>query len=173
MDRDPQQTSGYWYPDPDAVKLLAALRRCLRADEAMRRRISAGMDMNARDLRALQYVVACERTGPGASPRGVADHLAITTAATTKLIDRLTASGHLERRPHPTDRRSVVLVATEHAHRELRERLGHMHERMRAVAEAVPAECRQAVLDYLDGMTAEFERAEPVAPLRRATGAIE
>lgn len=137
----------------------------------MRRRISAGMDMNARDLRALQYVVASGRSGPGASPRGVADHLAITTAATTKLLDRLTASGHLERRPHPTDRRSVVLVATDHAHEELRERLGPMHARMRAVAEAVPAECRQAVLEYLDGMTAEFERAEPVAPLRRAPGA--
>ena len=52
----------------------------------------AGMDMNARDLRALQYVIACERAGQPASPRGVADHLAITTAATTKLLDRLTDS---------------------------------------------------------------------------------
>lgn len=168
MGDDRQQATGYWYPDPGPVKLLAALRRCLRADEVMRRRVSSGMDMNARDLRALQYVIACERAGQPASPRGVADHLAITTAATTKLLDRLTASGHLGRGPHPSDRRSVVLTATEHAHTELRERLGPMHERMRAVAGSVPEETRGAVLEFLEAMAAEFEHAAPVAPLRRA-----
>lgn len=156
----------YWYADgEETVAVLRALRRFRRADEEMRRRMSADMDMNVTDLQALQVVIAAERTESPATPRMIASRLHISTASTTKLLDRLTASGHLVRSPHPRDRRSLVVRATAHAHAEVRERLGHMHERMGEIADAVPEHCRAALVGFLLGMAEEFDRTGTVAPL--------
>jgi DNA-binding MarR family transcriptional regulator len=156
----------YWYGDGDhAVAVLRALRRFRRADEEMRRRMSADMDMNVSDLQALQLVIAAEREGAPATPRMLASRLGISTASTTKLLDRLTASGHLVRSPHPRDRRSLVVHATAHAHQEVRERLGHMHQRMAQIAAAVPEHCRPAVTEFLTTMADELDRAGTVAAL--------
>ena len=151
----------YWYSgdgDPESHRLLEAMRAFRRADEAMRVRASRDMDMNITDLRALQHVIARERVDDPVTPRALASHLGISTASTTKLLDRLCASGHLERRPHPSDRRSVVVVASPEAHTEVRERLTRMHEGMMEVAKAVPAHCRPAVRDFLLAMATQVEQ---------------
>ncbi|MPV37860.1 MarR family transcriptional regulator [Georgenia subflava] len=147
------------------MALLEALRSFRRADEEMRRRISRDMDMNITDMQTLQLVIAAERAGEPITPRTIAGRLGISTASTTKLLDRLTLSGHLVRQPHPRDRRSVVVVATPHAHEEVRERLGHMHERMAAVARSVAPECRAAAAAFLQRMADELGRFGAVAPL--------
>ncbi|MEL7977622.1 MarR family transcriptional regulator [Isoptericola sp. F-RaC21] len=160
MTQAPTGGSSYWYGESDAEprRLLEALRTFRRADEAMRRRAGREMKMNLTDLRALQHVIACEGHGEPATPRGLAEYLTISTASTTKLLDRLVASGHLERRPHPSDRRSVVVVASDAAHAEVRERLAPVHARMLEIARAVPARSRPAVRDFLLAMAAEAER---------------
>ncbi|WP_407319328.1 MarR family winged helix-turn-helix transcriptional regulator [Isoptericola halotolerans] len=153
-------SSPYWYgtADTEARGLLDAVRAFRRADEEMRQRASRDMDMNVNDLRALRYVIACEQGGTPVTPRMLSARLDISTAATTKLVDRLCRSGHLERRPHPSDRRSVVVAATHDAHHEVRERLGGMHARMRDIAQAVPPSARPAVRDFLQAMAAELAR---------------
>lgn len=153
----------YWYAgdeDPDPRRLLEALRDFRRADEAMRARVSRDMDMNVTDLRALQHVIARELTDEPATPRSLASALHISTASTTKLVDRLCASGHLERQAHRTDRRSVVVVASPKAHTEVRDRLARMHERMLEAAKAVPAHCRPAVREFLLAMAAQVEQGD-------------
>jgi DNA-binding MarR family transcriptional regulator len=42
----------------------------------------------------------------------IAQSLAITGGAASKLVDRLERSGYAERRPHPTDRRSALVSLT-------------------------------------------------------------
>lgn len=155
----------YWWGADPAVAILSALRRFRHADQEMRRRVSEGMDMNETDVRALQVVIAAEGSGVHVTPRELAHALSITTASTTKLVDRLAASGHLERRPHPNDRRSVVVVATDHAHAQVRERLTAMHDDMLRLARAVPAEAQGAVVAFLDGMAALLDAQEPGDPL--------
>lgn len=159
MTEAPGDGSSYWYGTQDAEprRLLEALRAFRRSDESMRRRAGRDMGMNLTDLRALQHVIACQQQGDPATPRGIAEYLAISTASTTKLLDRLVASGHLERHPHPSDRRSVVVVASAAAHAEVRERLTHVHDRMLEIARAVPAHCRPAVQEFLLAMAAEAE----------------
>ncbi|MDI3330782.1 MAG: MarR family winged helix-turn-helix transcriptional regulator [Micrococcus sp.] len=154
VDLSPDEGSqGYWFEESDgAVGLLRALRRFRVADRDMRRRMSEGMDMNATDVDALRYVIAHERAREAVTPRALAAYLGISTASTTKLLDRLGRSGHLRRDPHPRDRRSVVVVATDRAHAEVRERLARMHRRMLEVAEAVPEASRPDVARFLDAM---------------------
>ncbi len=164
-------SEGYWFEESaGAVRMLHALRRFRVADRDMRRRMSEGMDMNATDVDALRFVIAHERTGEIVTPRALAAYLGISTASTTKLLDRLGRSGHLRREPHPRDRRSVVVVATDHAHAEVRKRLARMHRRMREVAAAVPEASRPDVARFLDAMADCLSAEDSLEDLGPPTG---
>jgi len=161
----PANDEHYWYADDGIREILLALRRFRMADTGMRRRTARAMDMNESDMMALQLVVAAERHGNVVTPNAIALHLDISTASTTKLVDRLEAAGYLVREPHPRDRRSVRILPTAHAHDEIRARLTAMHAEMARVASAVPESSRADVATFLDGMTAVLDTQEGLAPL--------
>lgn len=148
----------YWYDDRDsAIVLLMALRTLTAAAQDLRRRMSAAMDMNTTDLAALRFVIAGERAARPVTAVRLAKHLRISGASTSKLLDRLTASGHLHRAPNPHDGRSRVIVATDLAHAEVRERLAGMHAQMLEIARRVPAESRSAAVEFLLSMARHFD----------------
>ncbi|UFU06869.1 MarR family winged helix-turn-helix transcriptional regulator [Ruania halotolerans] len=158
---------GYWYAETDrGLTILAAVRRFREADDALRRRLVRTMGMNVTDVQALRHVIAAERTERPLTPRDLASLLEISTPSVTTLVDRLAGYGHLERAPHPQDRRKVVLRATAHAHTEVHHHLGAMHAEMARIAGDVPEHCRDAVVTFLDAMSAHLrrtgERAEAV-----------
>ena len=133
--------------------LLRAVSDLVRADRAMRNSLARRMSLGESDLRAVRFVMASTRTGRLTTPRDLAEHLEITTAATTTLLDRLTAAGHVERVSHPTDRRSKVVVATEHAYDEVSSHLGGTHDHLRAAAARVPDEVRPVVIAFLEELS--------------------
>lgn len=90
-------------------ELLRAVRELVRADLGMRQAISRRMTVGETDLRAIRFVMASTRADRLTTPHELAEHLGITTAATTTMLDRLTAAGHVERVPHPTDGRSKMV----------------------------------------------------------------
>lgn len=121
--------------DPAVRDVLQAVRALSDALDRMHSGMKADMDMNATDLAALRMLIVREQRGEAVSPHDVATHLRISTASTTKLLDRLSASGHLERRPHPHDRRARVVVLTEASRQQFFRQLGGHLGAMRAVAE--------------------------------------
>ena len=56
---------------------------------------------------------------PGCRVYDIANALGITTGGTSKLVDRIEASGYCRRLPNPDDRRSSLLELTEHGRRML------------------------------------------------------
>jgi MarR family transcriptional regulator, organic hydroperoxide resistance regulator len=58
---------------------------------------------------------------PGCRVYDIASELRITTGGTSKLVDRIEASGYCRRLPNPSDRRSSVLELTAEGHRVLAE----------------------------------------------------
>src|SRR5699024_11354382 len=89
---------------------MAALAR-LRA--AGRERAEASrrfMALGETDMRAVHFLIVCENTGTLATPGAIAQALEISTASTTKLLDRLQRAGHVRRAPHPSDRRALVIA---------------------------------------------------------------
>jgi len=145
----------YWYPRDGwgEAETLDAVRRFLRADEAMRRKLQRDMDMNETDLHAVRFLAAAERDGRAVAPRDLSRELGISTASTTKLLDRLERAGRLRRVQHPTDRRGLRIELTPHVHTEVHDTLGAMHARMRDVAGALgPAES-SAVVAFLDALS--------------------
>ena len=96
-----QRSSGYWYADDRTrrgVAVLNALRDYRAAEAAMRRRTRSAMRMGETDLIAIRFLLKRESEGNPVSPKDLSAHLAISSASTTVLIDRLVRSGHVERR---------------------------------------------------------------------------
>ncbi|MGA7147516.1 MAG: MarR family transcriptional regulator [Microbacterium sp.] len=117
------------------LHLLQAVRAFSDAMDRMHSRMKDDMDMNASDLSALRMLIMREQRGQSVSPHDVAQHLKISTASTTKLLDRLTASGHVQRRAHPRDGRARVIVLTEESRRTFFRHFGERLQAMRRVAD--------------------------------------
>ena len=149
-------TSGYWYGSETrsirAVDVLNGLRRYRRAETAMRRRTRESMRMGETDLLALQFLLQATKGVEPVGPRDLANYLGISSASTTVLIDRLVRSGHLERHPHPTDRRALTLSTTPTTDSEVRATLGRMHSRMLAATERLSPDEMHTVLRFLESL---------------------
>ncbi|THG30013.1 MarR family winged helix-turn-helix transcriptional regulator [Naasia lichenicola] len=158
------ESAGYWYPgaETSTVDVLNLLRRYRTAELAMRARTRSSMKMNETDLLALRFLLGEQRAGREVKNRDLADRLKISTASVTVLLDRLERSGHVERRKHPTDRRSIVIVATVESDREVRETLGPMHRRMLALVDEMTGEERTTVARFLAGMAAAVEEVADI-----------
>jgi DNA-binding MarR family transcriptional regulator len=151
-------SSNFWYSDEpdarDAVAVLQALRKLRVAENGMRSRSQQAMGMGENDIAAVRHVIRGRQSGVFVSPKDLAESLHISSASTTTLIDRLEKSGHIERQPHPTDRRALILVPTPSADRDVRAALSVSHERMLAVAESLTAAERGVVVGFLERMAA-------------------
>jgi len=153
--------SGYWYGPDGQLDYSAAVLKSLRdyraAETEIRRNTRDSMGMGETDILALRYLLRVQASGKQVVPKDLSQFLNITSASTTSLIDRLVASGHVRREPHPSDRRSVVVVPTVESDKEVRETLGAMHRRMMSVAESLTADEARIVVDFLQRMTQSLQ----------------
>jgi len=128
-----------WEPltprDHAVMGVLRAIQALSDAMDRMHSGMKGDMDMNATDVAALRMLIMREQRGETVSPHDLAEHLRISTASTTKLLDRLTVSGHLERRPHPHDRRARIVVLTQTSRDDFYKHFGVRLRAMRGVAE--------------------------------------
>ena len=146
-----------WVPqtehDHAVMRVLTSIRALSDAMERMHSGMKGDMEMNSTDLAALRLLIMREQQGRTVSPREIADHLRITTASTTKLLDRLVASGHVERRPHPRDRRGRVVVLTEESRRAFFRHFGLRLRAMRSVAVEYDERDLAVIARFLDELS--------------------
>lgn len=88
-----------------------------------------------KDVHALNEVMQANREGRPVRAGDIARRLVLSGSATTTVIKRLVASGHVVRSVDPRDRREVSLHATEHAYRAGREMFTPMTEEVLVVLE--------------------------------------
>lgn len=139
------------------VGVLAALRRWRETERRMSEASRRYMKLGETDMRALRFIIAMQNHGRVVTPGAIAEHLGITTASTTKLIDRLAAGDHVRRFPHPSDRRSLAIEVTDETRRVARESVGRSHaRRFDAAARLTPRE-REIVTRFLDDLAGSGE----------------
>ncbi|HEY0258589.1 MAG TPA: MarR family transcriptional regulator [Lacisediminihabitans sp.] len=135
------------------VRVLLGIRRWREAEQAVSFRSRNSLDLNETDMKALRFLVASKNQDVVVTPGALAEHLNISTASTTKLLDRLAAAGHIERSPHPTDRRAKMITITKQTHEQVRETIGRTHaRRFDAAARLTPAE-RETVIRFLEDLS--------------------
>jgi DNA-binding MarR family transcriptional regulator len=92
-------------------------------------------------------LLALERASAGgASMRELAEELGVTVPTTTGLVDRLAREGLVERRPHTTDRRVVLVLPTAEGRDAVRRSAAYLAEVMAAVLSDVDEGERESLV---------------------------
>jgi DNA-binding MarR family transcriptional regulator len=128
-----------------ALEVQDELRLLSTEIDGLDDRAARHLGVNRTDLRCLDVL-----TGSGPQrPSDLARALRLTTGGLSIALERLETAGYIRRRQHKDDRRSVLVEATDKAHRLDDEVFGPIEERMRRVLDRYDAEELTAVLRFL------------------------
>ncbi|MEO9322151.1 MarR family transcriptional regulator [Nocardioides sp. C4-1] len=130
---------------------MEAVQQLVVAAVEVRRVIGRRTGLSELEMAALEQVVAAP-TSPGA----IARQLKVSTAASTGVVDRLEQRGHVERRPHETDRRRTEVHVTASGRTEV---VGHLRPMLEALTEldaSLDDDERAVVERYLRGVIEAF-----------------
>ncbi len=123
---------------------LTALQELLDVSAQVRPAVARRAGLTQSELVALEHLIR----GP-IGPAEVARLLGVTTAASTGIVDRLAARGHVVRQPHETDRRRTELVVTDSAREDVLAQLLPMFRALAALDAELDEGERQVVDSYL------------------------
>lgn len=135
------------------TKVMAALGRLRDAERVLSEASQRYMKLGQSDMRALHFLIVGQHTNAVVTPSAIATHLGISSASTTKLLDRLEEAGHIVRSPHPSDRRALAITITDQTREAAMRTVGRLQaKRFHAAARLTPEE-RAVVVRFLDDMT--------------------
>lgn len=147
-----------------AFDVMEALAEWQGASRALAELSARYMHLNETDMRAIRMIMRAQQRGEIVTPKDIAHEVGISSASTTKLVDRLVDGGHLIRTAHPSDRRTTRIRVTESTRRAARETVGRQHARRFAAAAALSRDERTAVIRFLRTLT---KADAPQGSLRR------
>jgi len=136
----------------------AAAVEFVNAMQRNRERIAEDAGLSASELRAMFRVAAVVSI----TPKELAAHLDMTTAAITFISRRLVEAGLLHRVAHPNDRRSLYLELTPLAHQMMFE----VHRDFVALLEAVTSELGSVGVDRFSSSLRSVARSMAIHATR-------
>jgi len=101
------------------------------------------------ELHSLRHLLG----GP-LGPNDLARTLGVTSAASSGIVDRLEARGHVSRQPHPTDKRRTVVAISASGRTEVLSQMRPMFEALVAADAKLTDQQRTVVEGYLRDITA-------------------
>lgn len=134
----------------EITRVMAAMGRLREAEDALAKASQEYMQLGPTDMRAIHYLIVAVNRGEVVTPGSLAVHLAISTASTTKLLDRLERGKHIVRKPHPSDRRALAISITPETHIAARDTVGRKHATRFTAAAALTTQEREIVARFLD-----------------------
>lgn len=132
-----------------STSTMVALQRLIDAASLAPVAVARRSEMSTSELHALRHL-----SQDPVGPAELARRLGVTTAATSAVIDRLVAHGHVARRPHPTDGRRTVLELTDEGRAEAYRELGPMFQQLAALDASLDEHDRVVINDFLERATA-------------------
>jgi DNA-binding MarR family transcriptional regulator len=146
--------------DELGTEVLEALRGYVVAFQESGHDLAHHLGLPVTDGLALGAVLYAERVGTPLSPTGLGRRLAMTSGATTALVNRLEARGMVQRSREHEDRRVVTLRPTDEARARAEEFTGRASD---VLVEAIAARSEHdlvVVRDFLREFTAILPRAD-------------
>jgi|ERR1700722_7393369 DNA-binding MarR family transcriptional regulator len=108
---------------------------------------------------AFQTLAILDGAGEPLPGHAIAERLLVTSASMTSLVDTLERRGLVERRPHPTDRRKVLIHLTPAGQRIVDQQLPAIHAVITQAISTLPESDREHLLNSLTTIRAELARA--------------
>lgn len=141
-------------------QLMQALAGLREAEQQLSEASQRYMKLGQTDMKALHFLIVAQHTQTIATPGAIAVHLGISTASTTKLLDRLEAAGHILRAPHPRDRRALAISITKKTYETAVEKVGRQQAKRFHAAARLTRQERDIVMRFLTDMTAQITVGE-------------
>jgi DNA-binding MarR family transcriptional regulator len=110
--------------------------------------------LSTSELQALRHLVGGSR-----GPVELSHLLGVTSAASSGVVDRLAARGHVRRRPHPDDGRRTRVEVTDSGRREVEELMRPVVARLADTDDRLSDEERAVVRGYLERVTEALREA--------------
>ncbi|MFJ6850568.1 MarR family winged helix-turn-helix transcriptional regulator [Streptomyces sp. NPDC091271] len=104
------------------------------------RRFAAWLGLHSTDATAVLEIAAAEERGTPLSPARLSERISLSTGATTALLNRLEAAGHVTRTREHSDRRVVTLRSGPHIQERADEFFGPLALRLDATMSHYPPE---------------------------------
>jgi DNA-binding MarR family transcriptional regulator len=149
-------------PEPNVLDRLLEISELFQRDMS---REFAGTSLSAARTRVL-WDIAHE--GPS-TQQALAGRLQVSPRNITGLVDALEAAGYVERAPHPSDRRAVLVSLTPSAAELMREMQRDHEELSRTLLDAVAPSDREAFVRGTEAIAARLGRLVAAAETGRAT----
>jgi DNA-binding MarR family transcriptional regulator len=140
----------------------AAMRRLTTSVDGLDQRAAEHFGITRADLRAIDNL----RSGGPMTASELAAAVGISSGGLSIALERLERSGYLRRTPHPDDRRSVLIEASEAVAVPEQEVFGELGRRMHEMLSRYGDGELRTIRDYLEGAAHLAEAAAP-----RASGA--
>lgn len=145
--------------EPDPLSNTLAFMRLLWALDHGLRSISKRMQKRLGVTAPQRLALRLVGRQPGMTPSQLAALLHLDRGTLTGILERLELQSLITRRPHPEDRRSVLLNLTRSGKRLDREVEGSVEECIRRALESLPKAKVEAAREVLDRIVQEVERA--------------
>ncbi len=110
------------------------------------RRFAVWLGLHSTDATAVLEIAAAEERGTPLSPTRLSERIALSTGATTALLNRLEAAGHITRVREHSDRRIVTLRGG-----------GHIQERANEFFDPIARRLDAAMSHYPPQLLEQFE----------------
>lgn len=130
------------------------------------------------DASAFQTLAILEGAGEPLAPHVIAERLLVSSASMTSLLDTLERRGLVERQPHPTDRRKILVHLTEKARDTVDEMLPILHAVITRAAGDLSETDRVQLIESLTTVWSRLEEMQgesipvPRPRRKRDTGVI-
>lgn len=141
-------------------RIMAAMAALREAEEKLSAASLRYMKLNRTDMRALHFLIVAENRKQIVTPSAIAEHLGISTASTTKLLDRLERGQHILRHTHPTDRRALHITVQPETRAAAMRTVGKQHAKRFTASIELSSDERAVVAAFLENMARQLEVRE-------------
>ncbi|MFV6026670.1 MarR family winged helix-turn-helix transcriptional regulator [Streptomyces sp. NPDC056264] len=132
------------------------------------RRFASWLGLHSTDATAVLEIAAAEERGTPLSPARLSERISLSTGATTALLNRLEAAGHITRAREHSDRRIVTLRSGGHIQEQADEFFGPLAHRLDAAMSHYPPRLLEQfeafIVDLNATMTSHLAQGDPAAP---------
>lgn len=119
--------------------------------------LAAELNVDRAGLEAMDHLMT---TGP-ATPTELARLLGISTAAMTLVLNRLESAGHLRRDPHPSDRRKLIITASDETSHRAYGHVAPLIQGVESLIDSLKESERVVVEKFLDGLLTAYDEVTP------------
>jgi DNA-binding MarR family transcriptional regulator len=137
--------------------LRAKVQQIAIRQQRFEQHLAAELNVDRAGLEAMDHLMT---TGP-ATPTELARLLGISTAAMTLVLNRLESAGHLRRDPHPSDRRKLIITASDETSHRAYGHVAPLIQGVESLIDSLKESERVVVEKFLDGLLTAYDEVTP------------